>query len=214
MSRLRPDWDQRSTDLGPYHHGPADPNAYRVSRNRHYPGVTPGLPGPQYFEDGYSAQQGHDIYEQRCKDNDGPRDTYNARRTTHSDYLQSLPPKEREYYMHNTGAFTPSAHAELKPLAREWSDAEARSHASAREDVYARGPMIHYHNADVAEGYYVDHNTYEIEARDCYDREVLHGYLPDNMPYNRRHPRDGHYSTVVDLPEFAMKAPRKKKGQK
>ncbi|CAL8575090.1 hypothetical protein XPA_001033 [Xanthoria parietina] len=227
-----PAWDARSTALGADHHGAPDPYQYRLDRNRRYPGVSHLLPGTQYFDDGYDASQGYEEYSKAREANTESRQAYHQRRREHRDSLNDLDHMQRNYYREHTGGATPVAHAELKPLARTWADDEAY-HATAREAVYGHAPQMygtrqgqtehhryigdHYNNADHAENQYNQHAMYENDPtsldRDCYGREVPHGYLPDPNPYSRRGPAAGHYSADLDPPAFAIK-PAKRRGGK
>ncbi|KAL8694496.1 MAG: hypothetical protein Q9224_003560 [Gallowayella concinna] len=233
MSRHRGDWDDRSRALGPMHHGPADPNAYRVARNNQYPGVGTGFPGPQYFNDGYSAAQGHDEYSKVTVVTDGNRDAYYSQRIPKERFMNGLPQIEKKYYKDNTAGLTPEDHRELKPLARQWADTEF-DQSQLREQVYGHGPMMyggrdsqtvhhgyignHYSNADIAEAFYADHDLYEDDPEnketDGYGRKVPAGYAPYTRRYPENKPPQGHYSTHVVVDGFDMKVAKPKKGRR
>ncbi|KAI4261108.1 MAG: hypothetical protein L6R42_003689 [Xanthoria sp. 1 TBL-2021] len=180
MSRHRADWDQRSYALGRSHHGDPDPDTYRRERNDNYPGVGPGFPAPHHFRDNYSAVQGHAAYTAACVKNEASRFEYAQRRDMHRDELQALDAQQRQYYTRNTGGYFPTAHRELKPLARELADDET-DHARAREAVYSRAPTMygtrqgqtaheryirdHYREADTAEMDYNIHSRFEKYIR-------------------------------------------------
>ncbi|KAL8922125.1 MAG: hypothetical protein Q9172_003699 [Xanthocarpia lactea] len=239
MSSHQADWNARRAAMGNFHHGPTDPDQYRADRTAYYrrpdrPDVGPGFPEPYRFADRYDAVQGHAVYTQARVENDRHRNAYETGYDRHLQTIQGLrDPNERDYYKQSTGGLTPRAHRELKPLARDLEHAEAR-HASTREDVYGHDAMMygtsegqyahsghigwHSRKADQSNANYNRHAHYEDDplsnARDCYGREVPHGYHPDHTPYPRAPPLPGHYSTRLDAPEFVMKPAKqqKKKG--
>ncbi|KAL8911322.1 MAG: hypothetical protein Q9171_003487 [Xanthocarpia ochracea] len=234
MSSRHQDWENRARDMGAEHHGTRDPDQYIVDRKLKYPKVGPGFPRPHHLN-GYDADQRYTVYKQACNDNYEPRNKYHTTRAQHDrDIEQMKDDKEHDYYKYHTGGVTPLAHAELKPLARKWADAETR-HAELREEVYARAPMMYgtregqdnhlgyidsrWQGVVRAEDNYDDHAKFEHDpnstARDCYGRGVPHGALPASTPYLRGPPPPDHYSAELDYPAFAMKpAKQKKHGRK
>ncbi len=126
MSSEYEDWENRARDMGAEHHGARNSDKYIVDRKLKYPKVGPGFPRPHHLG-GYNADQRHTVYKQACKDKDGPRDEYHKTRAQHDREIEQMKDDyERDYYKHHTGGVTPVAHAELKPLARGWANAETR----------------------------------------------------------------------------------------
>ncbi|KAL8868825.1 MAG: hypothetical protein Q9198_008052 [Flavoplaca austrocitrina] len=119
------DWGARSHALGAEHHGPQDPEEYRIARNHRYPGVSLLLPEPRHLN-GWSAAEHHGIYSEARKENDASRDAYETRNSQHKGYVGRLDARQQAYYQNNTGGITPRAHAEMKPLAHTWADDERR----------------------------------------------------------------------------------------
>ncbi|KAL9019961.1 MAG: hypothetical protein Q9180_008664 [Flavoplaca navasiana] len=188
---------------------------YREARRARYPGVRGGFPGPQHFPDGYNAAAKWDEIDDMKEPARQVRVAYENRLRSSQGYVDRLEPEQSSYYRAATRGITPHDHRELQPMARNYADSEYR-HASAREDIYGRGPMMygtadsqrvhhgyvaeHYEHADYAEDQYATTST-DVEkrdpasrARDLYGRPVPAGYQPSNDPYPGSDPPDGYYS--------------------
>ncbi|KAL8984106.1 MAG: hypothetical protein Q9205_001844 [Flavoplaca limonia] len=226
-------WRARSRALGRPIHGDPDPDGYSRERRTLYPGVGPDFPGPHHFPDGYSARDGYAAYTAACHKNDASRDAYNERERAHAAELRAIDAQQQRYYQLATGGYFPTAHRELKPLARELAD-DASGHAEARERLYSHASNIYgtrdgqtthegyitnrYRDADRAEVDYREHSKYEndptSEEVDCYGRPIPHGYKPDTVPFESRPPLAGHYSTQAEATMYTIKPQKPRRGKR
>ncbi|KAL8668384.1 MAG: hypothetical protein Q9168_006982 [Polycauliona sp. 1 TL-2023] len=190
---------------------------YRQARDDRYPGVGGGFPGPQYFDDGYDAAAAHDGIDHMKAPGKHARDAYGRRLNRAENFVRGMEAEEARYYHAASGDITARDHHDLAPLARGYADSEFR-HASARESIYSRGPMMygtahgqrehhqyiseHYGEADYAENQYGRHSRYAMDPtsrnRDLYKRPVPAGYQPSNDGYPGALPTDGYYSAKYD----------------
>ncbi|KAL9629508.1 MAG: hypothetical protein Q9204_005229 [Flavoplaca sp. TL-2023a] len=93
MSQREEAWKARSRAMGRPIHGDPDPDG-----------------------DGYAA------YTAACHKNDASRDAYDERQRAHAAEVRALDAEQQRYYQLATSGYFPTAHRELKPLARELAD--------------------------------------------------------------------------------------------
>ncbi|KAL8994323.1 MAG: hypothetical protein Q9169_005671 [Polycauliona sp. 2 TL-2023] len=209
MSHYRSDFENRF----PPRQLPRGEAGYRQARDAYYPGVEGGFPGPQYFDDGYDAVAAYNEMDAMKEPGDVARHAYGRKLGASEAYVGRMEAEEARYYRGATRGVTPQDHRDLAPLARGYADSELR-HASARESIYGRGPMMygtahgqrehhqhiadHYGKADYAEDQFGHHSRFAMDprssARDLYKRPVPAGFLPSNDGYPGAPPLDGYYS--------------------
>ncbi|KAL8645167.1 MAG: hypothetical protein Q9226_007423 [Calogaya cf. arnoldii] len=199
MSRYQADFLQRY----PAEELPQNAGAYYRARRARYPNASGGFLGPDYV-DGYDAVAAHDEIDLMKEPGKQNRKAYENRLRPAERFMNRLDDEQRGYYDVATGGLTPRDHYDLQPLARSYADSEIR-HASAREDIYGRSPMMYgsVYGKEQHHGYIEDHYGHADYAedqdpasadRDLYRRPVPAGFKPSDDPYPDEDPEYGYYS--------------------